>query len=182
VGAISGRKRGGLLLEWFERVIRPNHPNATLHMVSPPGPDTPGVTYHTGISRSELALLYRQAWVYASPSTYEGFGLPYVEAMASFTPVVATPNPGSEEILDHGRFGCLEKDATFPRVLSDLLFDSGARERLAVNGVKRAQQYALTTMLDHYEKFLEEKCSHRQARPGDPCPEKDAATRLRSNG
>jgi phosphatidylinositol alpha-mannosyltransferase len=161
VGAISGRKRGGLLIEWFERFIRRNHPNARMHMVSPPGPAVAGVTYHTGISRHELALLYRQAWVYASPSTYEGFGLPYVEAMASGTPVVATPNPGSDEVLDHGEFGRLEKDATFPQVVNDLLFDSEARERLAAKGLERAQRYSLTSMLASYEKLLAERCSPR---------------------
>jgi phosphatidylinositol alpha-mannosyltransferase len=176
VGALPGRKRGRLLLEWFTNVIRRRHPDASLYMVSPAGPVTPGVTYYTGISRGELARLYRQAWIYASPSTYEGFGLPYVEAMASGTPVVATPNPGSEEVLDHGRFGRLEGDSTFPEAVSDLLSDSEERERLIVKGLERAQRYALTSMIDSYEKYLEEICSRRQGRS-----EKDAAARLGSN-
>ncbi len=45
-----------------------------------------GVTYVTGVPDTQLADLYRRAWVCASPSTYEGFGLPYLEAMACGTP------------------------------------------------------------------------------------------------
>src|SRR5206468_6113598 len=43
VGALEGRKRGRLLLEWFDRDIRKRHPDATLAMVGPPGPQVRGV-------------------------------------------------------------------------------------------------------------------------------------------
>ena len=75
--------------------VRAAHPDGDARLRRPAGPAAPGVTYHTGITDEALAGLYRRAWVYASPSTYEGFGLPYLEAMACGTPVVASPNPGS---------------------------------------------------------------------------------------
>ena len=68
----------------------------------PAGPARKGVSYHVGVSDTELAALYCRAWVYVSPSTYEGFGLPYAEALACGTPVVATPNDGSHEMLSAG--------------------------------------------------------------------------------
>ena len=71
------------------------------------------MTYRIGVDDAELASLYRRAWAYVTPSTYEGFGLPYLEAMACGTPVVATPNPGSVEILDHGKYGVLAADEEF---------------------------------------------------------------------
>ena len=43
----------------------------------------------------------------ASRARYEGFGVPYIEAMASGTPVVASPNLGAREILEDGRLGVL---------------------------------------------------------------------------
>lgn len=159
VGALTGRKRGAHLLEWFSQVVRPRHPHAMLWMVSSPGPELPGVSYYTGIGLTDLAAMYRGAWVYASPSTYEGFGLPYVEAMASGTPVIATPNAGSREVLDGGRFGILASDADFPSRLAALLDDSAERAKLAAAGLERAQAYSLTASVDRFERFLEELCT-----------------------
>jgi len=159
VGTLEGRKRGRLLIKWFMRDVRPRHPTSTLMMISPPGPEIPGVNYYTGVSETELAALYRRAWIYASPSTYEGFGLPYLEAMACGTPVVATPNPGSREVLDEGRFGRLVADSEFGAAMADLLADADARAELAVVGIKRSIEFALPTMVDRYERLLSEICA-----------------------
>ena len=140
-------------------------------MVGPPGPAAPGVTYHTGVSDAELAALYRRAWVYASPSAYEGFGLPYLEAMASGTPVVATPNPGSREVLGDGRFGRLVDDAGFGPGLADLLADGPGRECLTALGLRRARAYALSTTIDRYEELLARAC--RRGRPPAVPKERD---------
>ena len=64
-----------------------------LWMVAEDAPEARNVTVLGRVSDDELAELYRQAWVFCLPSTYEAFGIPYVEAMASGCPVVATPNP-----------------------------------------------------------------------------------------
>jgi glycosyltransferase involved in cell wall biosynthesis len=158
VGALNGRKRGRLLVEWFSREIRAVHPHAMLWMVVSQGPPAQGVTYFTGISQEDLATLYRRAWVYASPSTYEGFGLPYIEALASGTPVVATPNPGSKEILEDGRFGLLVRDSEFCGKICDLLSNAAWRDAMADNGLRRAQFYSLDNMVHSYETFLLDLC------------------------
>jgi len=154
VGALGGRKRGAWLLGEFARRVRPRFPDAELHMVCERGADEPNVIYHTGLSDPELAALYRRAWVFASPSTYEGFGLPYLEAMASGTPVVATPNVGSVEVLDGGRFGCLADDETFAQCICELLGDGGRREALADAGLRRAGELSLDRTVDAYEAVL----------------------------
>ena len=104
----AGRPQArGLPAALLRRRVRRAHPDATLTIVGDQGPPCAGVTYRIGVADIELASLYRRAWAYVTPSTYEGFGLPYLEAMACGTPVVATPNPGSVEILDHGKYGVL---------------------------------------------------------------------------
>jgi glycosyltransferase involved in cell wall biosynthesis len=48
--------------------------------------------------KEELARLYREAAALVFPTRYEGFGLPVAEAMASGTPVVATPDAAVREL------------------------------------------------------------------------------------
>lgn len=164
VGSLDGRKRGSFLVDAFRRHVQPRHPSATLTMVGPNGPSCEGVNYKTGVPDAELADLYRRAWVYASPSTYEGFGLPYLEAMACGAPVVASENPGSIEVLDAGRCGLLPADEDFGRALSDLLGNEPLRSSLGSAGLLRAREYSLTRMLDGYEELLLEM-SAAHARP-----------------
>lgn len=161
VGTALGRKRGNLLLDIFQKTIRAAHPAATLMFVGPQGESQTGVSYHTGINDRELAALYRRAWLYASPSTYEGFGLPYLEAMACGTAVVATPNPGSREVLAGGQFGRLVEDAAFGPSMLELLANRGSRRMMEGSGLQRAADLSLNTMLDRYETLLEELCGAR---------------------
>jgi glycosyltransferase involved in cell wall biosynthesis len=153
VGALDGRKRGQFLLQRFVDTIRPAHPTASLTMVCPSGPSHPGVRYVNGVSDRELATLYRQAWIYASPSTYEGFGLPYLEAMACGTPVVASPNPGSIEVLGGGG-GVMPNDEDFATAIVTLLGDEAQRARLSEAALQRAHEFSLTKMFDEYERLL----------------------------
>jgi phosphatidyl-myo-inositol alpha-mannosyltransferase len=153
VGTLAGRKRGAWLLELFDTAIRPHVPQAELHMVCPPGPERPGVTYHDGVSDTALASLYCRAWVCVSPSTYEGFGLPYVEALACGTPVVATPNPGSREVLAGGG-GVLVSDEAFASTVVTLLTDDLRRHALEDEARARASDHDLEATVDAYEAVL----------------------------
>ena len=156
VGTAAGRKRGQLLLDIFKTIVRPAFPDATLVFVGPEGESAPGVTYHTGIGDEELAELYRRAWLYTSPSTYEGFGLPYLEAMACGTAVVASPNPGSREVLEGGTYGRLVDDAGFGGAVLELLGNAASRHALEAAGLRRAQQFSLNAMIDRYDTVLAE--------------------------
>ena len=154
VGTLSGRKRGSFLVDGFVTTIRARFPTAELTVVGDRGPSHPGITYVTGVSDTSLASLYRRAWVYASPSTYEGFGLPYLEAMACGTPVVATQNPGSTEVLEDGRYGLIADDDEFVETVAALLGDHGRREVFTTLGLQRAEELSLARMLDAYEDQL----------------------------
>jgi glycosyltransferase involved in cell wall biosynthesis len=153
VGAMCGRKRGRWLLDVFEHAIRAHLPDAELHMVCEPGPERPGVSYHVGVTGAELAALYCRAWLYVSPSTYEGFGLPYAEALACGTPVVATPNAGSREVLAAGG-GILADDQSFGSTVAALLTDTVSRDTLTDEACRRAGDYDLEVTLDAYESLL----------------------------
>src|SRR5262249_4304362 len=89
------------------------------------------------------------------PSSYEGFGRPYVEAMAAGTAVVATPNPGSNEVLDRGRYGLIVRDAELGDSLLSLLQDEDRRRRFEELGFERAQTYSWDRIAERYETVYE---------------------------
>ena len=153
VGTLSGRKRGAWLLDLFDTVIRPRVSRAELHMVCPRGPERAGVTYHVGVSDAALAALYCRAWLCVSPSAYEGFGLPYAEALSCGTPVVATPNPGSREVLATGG-GVLASDEAFAATVVALLTDDLRRSALEDEARARAGDLDLEATIDAYEAVL----------------------------
>ena len=79
------------------------------------------------MAKDELAELYRGAACLLMPSRYEGFGLPVLEAMASGTPVVASPDPALREVAG---------DAALYAAPSELA--AGIREAIARRAELRA--------------------------------------------
>jgi asparagine synthase (glutamine-hydrolysing) len=59
------------------------------------------------VSGAELSDIYRMATVFVMPSTKEGFGIVFLEAMSSGIPVVASDAGGSPDALLGGRLGWL---------------------------------------------------------------------------
>lgn len=150
VGTWEGRKRGSFLAERFTEEVLPHHPNATLTMVSDRCVERPGITWVRFPSDEELSRLYRSAWLFCMPSTYEGFGMPYLEAMTHGVPVVATPNPGALLVMQGGA-GVLTSDADLGRTISALLQDEGSRARLATAGRARAMDFTWERTLTEHE-------------------------------
>jgi glycosyltransferase involved in cell wall biosynthesis len=153
VGTWGGRKRGRLLAEAFGEHVVPGLPGAELWMVSRDVPDhVPAQVKALGrVGDEELAELYARAWVFCLPSSYEGFGIPYAEAMAAGTPVLATPNPGSRYVTDEGRCGVLADEDDLGPALRRLLTDESARERYGELGRTRAEVFTLDAVTSSYE-------------------------------
>jgi len=83
------------------------------------------------LSSDQLVDLYRRAWVVASTSTREGWGLTLSEAAACGTPAVASRIPGHVDAVDHGLTGMLaDSDEDFARQLETVLADPLLRRRL----------------------------------------------------
>ncbi|MXX26442.1 MAG: glycosyltransferase family 4 protein [Caldilineaceae bacterium SB0668_bin_21] len=154
VGTLAGRKRGHMLLELFQSQIRPALPKAELWMVAEKTVQAPGVVYFENPNEDSLADLYRRSWVFCLPSTYEGFGIPYAEAMACGTPVVATPNAGARELLEDGKWGVLAQPTELGSELLSLLNDQPRRHSLALRGLERAQAFAQDRVVDAYESLF----------------------------
>ena len=156
VGTYRRRKRGRLLMEIFQREILPAVPSAELWMVSSDAPAAPSVVQLGYLSDQDLADRYRRAWVFCLPSTYEGFGVPYIEAMASGTAVVASPNPGAIEVLAAGDYGVVVQDDRLGSALISILTDHDRRVALEASGLERSQHFDWDTIAAAYERNFEE--------------------------
>jgi glycosyltransferase involved in cell wall biosynthesis len=151
VGTWHGRKRGRLLHEAFQRGVLPRVPDARLIMVSDHCEPGPNVRWVRRPTDAELVELYRGASVFCTPSIYEGFGLPYLEAMAHGTPVIATSNPGSRYVLGDGRHGVIAADDELAGAMVRLLSDENERRGLGRAGRRRAEEFGWESSLERHE-------------------------------
>lgn len=151
VGTMGYRKRGSALLEIFQREIRARIPTAELWIVrEPERVEGTGVKWFGPVSYEALVKLYQEAWVFCLPSSYEGFGVPYIESMACGTAVMATPNAGALEVLQGGRFGCIAELCDLGEALIALLLDPDRRVALEREGLERAKDFAWTRIANEY--------------------------------
>jgi glycosyltransferase involved in cell wall biosynthesis len=94
------------------------------------------------VDDATLIEAYRRAWVVASASAHEGWGMTITEAAACGTPSVATRIAGHEDAVADGVSGLLADDGAGVAVaLERVISDDGLRARLS-NGA-----------LDHAAKF-----------------------------
>jgi phosphatidylinositol alpha-mannosyltransferase len=151
VGTLDSRKRGRELLNVFVNEIQPRFPNAEIWLVRESGVvDIPGVKVFGSVSQEKLIELYQQAWVFCLPSSYEGFGVPYIEAMACGTPVVATPNPGALEVLDNGKYGVVTQLENLGESLVTLLSNEEERRKYIELGLSRSKDYDILKVAQRY--------------------------------
>jgi glycosyltransferase involved in cell wall biosynthesis len=66
---------------------------------------------------------------------------------------VATPNPGSREVLGDD-YGGLAEDGEFAPALVALLKDESRRRALERSGLRRAAEFSIDRMIDQYEALL----------------------------
>lgn len=152
VGELDSRKRGRWFVREFVDRIRPQLPDAELWLVSPDRAEGPGVINLGTLDDAALRDRYRRAWVMCLPSAYEGFGRPYVEALAAGTVACATPNPGAHDVLDGGRYGLIAGDEQLSAGIVRLLKDPARRLSFERLGLPRAAEYDWSTVAVAYER------------------------------
>ena len=164
VGTYGNRKRGRLLADVFEREVLEAIPDAQLWMVCQDAPLRRGVTRFGRIDDTELSELYSRAWAFCLPSSYEGFGIPYIEAMAAGTPVIATPNPGALEVTAHGRLGIIADDLELGSAIVRLLRSDFLREAIATEALAEVARFDLNSIAAQYQRLYEEAMDSKRRR------------------
>ncbi|MBC7807504.1 MAG: glycosyltransferase family 4 protein [Akkermansiaceae bacterium] len=155
VGTKTGRKRGQWLADMWSRDIKPFLPEgATLWSVADAPLEGDGIVNHGRVPLETLTNLFRRAWAFCLPSTYEGFGVPYIEAFASGTAVIASPNPGAVEVTQNGKFGIVAQDDRIAGEIVSVLTDASRRDALVQAGLRRVTEYDWQRISAQYEEIF----------------------------
>lgn len=117
--------------------------------------------------REAVRREYLGADIFALPSLQEGFGIAFLEAMASRVPVVAARAGAAPEVVPHGEAGLLvppRDPGAMAAALTRLLRDPDLRERMGAGGRRRAESFDWSRVAT---RFLEATGAGREA-PGHP--------------
>ena len=103
------------------------------------------------VTHEEMPLVYNAADLLVYPSSYEGFGMPVLEAMACGTPAIALDNTAFPEFA--GGVAHLLPDArvdTLRDGMWEVLRDPVRRQRMSTEGPKRAVAYEWRLVTQRY--------------------------------
>lgn len=94
------------------------------------------------VSDKELGNLYREASVFVSPSHYEGFGIPLLEAMASGVPVITSDRGSIPEATGNAALTVSPADIKgLKDAMSKIVSDNKLREQLKIKGLNQAKKF-----------------------------------------
>ncbi len=153
VGRLVPVKQFELLIEALVR-LKPRHPELRA-VIAGEGYERPMLetlirTHHAEewislpghIDQDELIRLYRTAWVVASSSLREGWGMTVTEAGACGTPAVASRISGHEDAVVDGESGLLfDTPSGMVESLDSVLSDEVLRKRLGMGALDHASRF-----------------------------------------
>lgn len=111
------------------------------------------------VDKEVLASLYRGATAFASPSFYEGFGLTFLEAMASGCPVIGSKSGSIPEVVgDCGILVNPESSEEIGEAMIKMVKDKNFRNVCVKKGVRRVKDFT-------WEKFAKTVLNYIRVQP-----------------
>jgi phosphatidyl-myo-inositol dimannoside synthase len=116
------------------------------------------VHFLQGLSREKLAACYDRADVFALPSTGEGFGLVFLEAMAFGKPIVAAAAGGATDLVENEVNGLLvpaHNPEQLASALGRLIRNAALRSTLGRRGFEKVHaQYSFVCFESELDRIL----------------------------
>jgi glycosyltransferase involved in cell wall biosynthesis len=98
------------------------------------------IKFHGALDKEPLAEKFRNAHILVVPSSYEGFGIVYLEGMGFGLPAIGTTAGAAGEVITHGEDGYLiepDNGAALAGILDELAKDRDLLVKLSLNAVQR---------------------------------------------
>jgi glycosyltransferase involved in cell wall biosynthesis len=124
------------------------------------------VTLRGHLTDTEVVDLYRQAWLVASASAREGWGMTITEAAACGTPAVATRIAGHSDAVRDGVSGLLTDGdpASLGDAMARVLGDDDLRSRLSAGALAWAGQLTWNNTATQLMRVVADEVSRRRSR------------------
>jgi len=112
-----------------------------------------------GITDQELKVIYKLAKLFVFPSSYEGFGIPILEAMGSDCPLVVSDIPVFREIIGNkGVYFDYSDFESIANTIKDILASNNRRMDLIEYGTKRVKDFEFIEISKNLQKLYKEVC------------------------
>ena len=149
VGSEEPRKNIPTLIRTFHK-LQKDIPNAHLIRIGRGTPEIQNLIDNLGIKKNvsyyedvtNLEYYYNAADLFVFPSSYEGFGLPPLEAMASGCPVLTSNSTALPEVVgDAGITVDSFDEENFTFWMHQILTNEDIREKLIIKGINQSSMF-----------------------------------------
>jgi len=118
------------------------------------------VKWLENISQQELVREYKHCDLFCLPSVQEGFGIVFLEAMASGKPIVAAHAAAIPEVVQHGLLVEPDNDEALAAALERLYRDKSLRDSLASASAEFVQRFDAPLVAKQFLRVIEQELSN----------------------
>jgi glycosyltransferase involved in cell wall biosynthesis len=122
------------------------------------------VTWLGNVTQAELAAEYNRCHIFCLPSVQEGFGIVFLEAMASGKPIVAARAAATPEVVKHGILTDPDDAESLAESIEHLYRDPALRSGLSAQGANFVQQFDAPNIAKSFLEEIQSTAPRKNAR------------------